>query len=365
MDFDEPQFYKVRSYAKRQDRDVIDLVSGIPDWSPPTPLRDALETFAAAPDEEYQYPPIEGLEELRAEIAAHHDVSTDAVLVTNGGGNANHLAMAHALRRGSGSDVVLTDPVYPYYAGRTTMLGGTQVFVPVEDDGHLDPETVRQAVTDETACVMVNSPNNPTGAVYDEETMRELVAIAEAHDAVLVSDEVYARFAHSTSFTSATEIASAHRIVTGSFSKSLATTGLRVGFAIVPEAHRDEVQTRQMLTNVGISRPAQFAALHALRETPADYYETKRRLIRERIDDFTSALDTVGARYTDPGGAFYVMVRFSDVPGTMDNAYRLIEEAGVACMPGESFGERMSDWFRFALVSPRVEEAADRLVEFF
>jgi aspartate/methionine/tyrosine aminotransferase len=120
-----------------------------------------------------------------------------------------------------------------------------------------------------------------------------------------------------------------------------------------------------MLTNVTASRPAQAAVLHALRETGPEYYEQNRDRLRERIATFTDALDDSGAEYTTPEGAFYVMARFPGFEGTMDNVERLIDEAGVAGMPGEAFGDSREEWVRFALVTPRVEEAADRLATFF
>jgi len=365
MEFEEPQFYEIRTYAAEQERDVVDLVSGVPDWEPPRALREGLESYARQEVVSFQYPPIEGIADLRAEIAAWRDVPAESVIVTTGTGEANYLAMARALNRGAGREVVLTDPVYPYYAGRTKLLGGEQVFVPVGEDGYLDPDDVRRAAGDDTACLVVNSPNNPTGAVYDESTVRELVGVAEEHDAVLVSDEVYARFDHSGRFASAVGIDSEHRIVTGSFSKSLAITGFRIGYAVVPDTHFRAVRSRHMLTDVTVSRPPQYAVARALAGASEEYFAANRAAISDRVDAFTSALDAVGADYTNPDGAFYVMARFPGVPGTLGNVYRLIEEAGVACMPGESFGDRMDDWFRFALVSPRVGEAADRLVGFF
>jgi aspartate aminotransferase len=127
----------------------------------------------------------------------------------------------------------------------------------------------------------------------------------------------------------------------------------------------DAARTRHMLVNVAGSRPAQAAVLEALRETPAEYYEDNRRLLSERIDAFCAALDEAGAEYTRPKGAFYVMARFDGYPGTLENAERLVDEAGVAGMPGEAFGESRSEWLRFALVTPRADEAATRLARFF
>jgi aspartate aminotransferase len=236
--------------------------------------------------------------------------------------------------------------------------------VPVEADGHLDPAAVREAASQETACIVVNTPNNPTGAVYDAETMRALVDVAEDVDALLVSDEVYDHFDYSGRFASALGVDSAHRAVTTAFSKSFAITGFRVGYAVFPPAIADRARTRHMLTNVTGSRPAQYAVLNALRTTTPDYYADVRATLRDRIGRFTDALDDIGADYTDPEGAFYVLARFPDFPGTMANVECLIEEAGVAGMPGETFGSR-EEWIRFALVTPRADEAAQRLAAFF
>ena len=302
---------------------------------------------------------------MREEIAARRGVDAEQVVVTNGAGEANYLAMARALERGRGEEILLTDPVYPYYPGKTTMLGGTQSFVATDADGQLDPTAVREAASEETAAIVVNSPNNPTGAVYPAETVRELVDIAEEYDAILVSDEVYDHFDLSGEFSSALAVDSTHRIVTNSFSKSMAITGVRVGYAIFPPELVENAKSRHMLVNVATTRPGQYAVLKALRETDPDYYERNRDLLRERVDAFTDALDAAGAEYTTPRGSFYVMARFEGYPGTLENTFRLIDEAGVAGMPGEAFGDSRREWLRFALVTPRVEEAADRLAAYF
>jgi aspartate/methionine/tyrosine aminotransferase len=365
MDYERPLFFRVMQYAAAAEQDVVDMVSGNPDWAPPDALREGLREFADLSVEHYQYPPSEGLAELRAAIATHHDVPAESVFVTNGTGEANHLGMAIGLDEYPGNEVLLTDPVYPYYAGRTELLRGDATYVPADEQGRLDPGDVRRAASDETAVIVVNSPNNPTGAVYGRETKRGLVEIAEEHDALLVSDEVYERFDHSGRFCSALEFDSDHRFVTNAFSKSMAITGLRVGYAIVPEPLRPVVRTRHMLTNVACSRPAQYAVLRALRETPEAYYEQNRELVADRIETFTAALDAAGADYVRPEGAFYVLARFEDYPGTLANVERLIDEAGVAGMPGDAFGASRADWLRFALVTPRVETAAERLTDFF
>ncbi|PSP58797.1 pyridoxal phosphate-dependent aminotransferase, partial [Halobacteriales archaeon QH_7_66_37] len=287
-----------------------------PDWEPPEALREGLHTYADATPGEFQYQASVGLPELREEIAARRGVERSQVIITNGTGEANHLAMTEGYRTMPGEEILLVDPVYPYYAGRASMIGAEASYVPVDETGHLDPDTVAEYAGAETSVI----PN---------------------------------------------------RIVTNAVSKSMAITGWRVGYAVFPHPEgpngqlMERARTRHMLTNVTGSRPAQTAVLHALRNTGPEYYEATRELLTDRIAAVTAALDDVGAEYTEPEGAFYVMARFPEFPGTFENVERMIDEAGVAGMPGEAFGESRAEWIRFALVPPRVETAAERLEAFF
>ena len=371
MDYETPQFFRVMQYAARADRDVVGMVSGNPDWDPPIGLRKGLREYAGATADDFQYPPSVGLGALREAIANRQGVDVSRVIVTNGAGEANHLAMTGALEHCSGSEVLLTDPVYPYYAGRANFLDADVAFAPVDDDGHLSPETVSEVASDDTACIVVNSPNNPTGAVYGADAMAAFAAVAAEHDAILVSDEVYDEFDYAGRFSSALACDAENVVVTNSFSKSMAITGFRVGYAVFPPedgpdgALLDRARTRHMLTNVTGSRPAQYAVLRALQTTDADYYAACRDRLESRIDTFCEALADAGAEYNLPEGGFYVMARFSGFPGSFENVYRLIDEAGVAAMPGEAFGDSRADWIRFALVTPRAEVAAARLADYF
>jgi aspartate/methionine/tyrosine aminotransferase len=367
MDYDEPLFFRVMQYAARADRDVVGMVSGNPDWEPPPALREGLRSYADGPTAAFQYPPSEGLRALREEIAVRRGVDAGRVVVTNGTAEANYLGMARAFERRDrpGGEVLLTDPVYPYYPGKARLLGGEPRLVPVADDGTPDLAAMRAAASDETVAVVVNTPNNPTGAVYSPETVAALADAAADHDALLVVDEVYDHFDYTGTFESALGLEADHVVVTSGFSKSMAVTGFRVGYAVFPEPLVGAATTRHMLVNVAASRPAQAAVLAALEETPADYYRSTRDRLCERIDAFCRALEAAGATYVRPDGAFYVLARFDGFPGTMANVERLIDEAGVAAMPGEAFGSARGDWLRFALVTPRAGEAADRLADYF
>jgi len=365
MNYETPQFFHVMQYAAAADRDVIDMVSGNPDWEPPTAIRTGLSEYADANASEFQYPPSDGLQELREEIAARRTVDSDRVIVTNGTGEAKYLGMARALDGDTGDEVVLIDPVYPYYPGKVSMLGGETTLVGAAGDGGLDTEATCEAIGHDTALVVLNTPNNPTGAVYDIEAVRAVVETAADHDALVVVDEVYDHFDFSGSFESALTLDADNVIVTSGVSKSMAITGFRVGYAVFPPALIEAAKTRHMLVNVTTSRPAQQAVYRAYRETDPDYYAAARDRLAGRIESFTEALDAAGAEYTTPDGAFYVLARFDGFPGTMANVKTLIDEAGVAGMPGSTFGTARSDWLRFALVTPRATEAAERLVDYF
>ena len=365
MEYERPQFYRLSRYAAEADRDVVDTVSGNPDWEPPAALREGLRSYADGDPSSFQYPPSEGLDALRAEIAARRNVARERVLVTNGAGEANHLALAAALTAADGGEVLFTDPVYPYYPAKAELLGGEPRLVTTAADGSLDLSRLRAAAGEATAAILLNTPNNPTGVVYPRETVRAVAELADEVGVTLIVDEVYDHFDYTGRFESALTLDREDVAVTTAFSKSMAITGFRVGYAVLPEPLLSHARTRHMLVNVTGSRPAQAAVLHALRETGPGYYAHNRELLRDRIAAFTDALDDAGAEYTTPEGAFYVLARFDDFPGTTANAERLIDEAGVAAMPGATFGDARADWFRFALVTPRAREAAERLAAFF
>ncbi len=373
MEYETPQFFRLIQYAEQADRDVVDMVSGNPDWPPPDSLRAGLRSYADGSPPSFQYPPSDGLQPLREEIAQRRGVDPTRVVVTNGAAEANHLALACGLEQFSGTDVVLLDPVYPYYPGRAAMLGANVTLVPVGRDGLPDGKALSEAVSQETAAIVINTPNNPLGVSYPRETLQMVAEIATDADSLLISDEVYDHFDYGGRFESCLSLDQDAYVVTNSFSKSLAVTGLRVGYGIFPPTTApdpagslgDHARTRHLLTNVTGARPSQAAVLQALRETGPEYFESGRDRLRDRIDTFTNALSAVGADYTEPDGGFYVMARFDGFPGTTENVERLIDEGGVAGMPGDAFGDARSDWIRFSLTTDRIETAAERLQSFF
>ncbi len=367
MDYQTPLFYRVMQYADNVDRDVIGMVSGNPDWAPPPALREGLADYAEAPSTEFQYPPSAGLESLREAVADDRGINPDRIILTNGAGEANYLALATALETTTVDtpEVLLSDPVYPYYPGKTKLLGATPRYVALDDDGSIDPVAVEETITDRTAAIMVTTPHNPTGAVYDRATLRALADIAAEHNALLISDEVYHRFDYSGRFASARKAAAdpSSVIVTDSFSKSMAITGFRVGYVVLPDPLYEQARTRHMLVNVTGSRPAQTAVKQALLATDPDYYRQHRDLMAQRVKTFIDRLTAAGLECYEPDGGFYARVKLPDGEGTLAEAKRLIEESGVAGMPGQTFGDD-HDWLRFSLTTDRIGTAADRIAAY-
>jgi aspartate/methionine/tyrosine aminotransferase len=362
-DYDEPLFQRVVAYAADADRDVVGMVSGNPDWGPPEALRAGLRDAADAPAADLQYPPSPGLPDLRDLVAARHDVARRRVLVTAGATEATSLGIARALGRDAGDEVVVVDPTYPYYPAQTALHGGTVRRVPAAPDGGLDERAVREAVGPATAGVVLNDPNNPTGAVYDPDAVRAVLERAADHDALVVRDEVYDAFDLSGRFESALDVDTdaPPGVVVSAASKTFAATGLRVGWAVAPAAHVDALRERHLLTTISASRPAQVAVARALRETGDDYAERARERLRDRRDRFCAALDAVGGDYRPPRGGFYVLADLPGVAGDLASVERLIDEAGVAGMPGEAFGPGAAGLVRFSLTTDRVDAAAERL----
>jgi len=302
MNYETPLFFRVMEYADAAERDVIDMVSRNPDWEPPRRSGTGFESTPTSSQTGFSTRPARGYwscARRSQHAAASMPIRSSSPTAR---GEANYLAMARALERERGSEILLTDPVYPYYPGKTTMLGGTQRFVATDEEGQLDPDNVRAAASEETAAIVVNTPNNPTGAVYPAETMRELVAIAETYDAVLISDEVYDHYDLSGAFASAleTDIGPPDR-----HQRVFEVDGdhrSQVGYAIFPPELVANAKSRHMLVNVATTRPGQFAVLQALRETEPAYYERNRERLRESASRRSPTRSRLRARRTPRRG---------------------------------------------------------------
>lgn len=290
---------------------------------------------------------------LRAVNGLH--VSAEHVLVTHG---AMHgLAIALLATCGPGDEVLVPDPEFPNWTMAATAAGALVRHYPAHAENGFVPALadIAAAVTDRTKVIIVNSPNNPTGAVYPAELLRGVVELARTHDAWVFSDECYEAITYDVDHVSPAVFDIDDRVISFySFSKSYAMTGWRIGYLATRD--RGLLETLTQLAECTISCPSsigQRAALAAVTGSQQPVLDAVESY-RERRDLAVATLTEAGVRCVLPQGAFYLMVDISDA--TADSyafALRLLERDHVAVSPGAAFGPSGEGWVRVSLASER------------
>ncbi len=352
-------------------RDIIHLEIGEPDF--PTP-RHIVEAAKTALDEGWtHYGPAQGLPDLREAIAAYIsrtrqiDVGPEHVCVVPGGKPIIFFPMLALLE--AGDEVIYPDPGFPIYRSMVSFLGAKPVPVPLlEERGFsFDLNVLRDRLTDRTRFLILNSPQNPTGGIISEEDLREIAELVKDRDLTILSDEIYSRLVYTDTppFSIATLPGMQEKtIILDGFSKTYAMTGWRIGYGVMPTWLVEAVNKLMVNSNSCTASFTQRAALAAL-EGPQTEVEGMVSEFRRRRDAFCSALNRVpGFRCSLPEGAFYA---FANVRGTgmpsQDLADFLLNEAGVACLGGESFGDYGEGYIRFSYANSldNLLEAARRM----
>ncbi len=346
--------------------DVVDLSVGEPDF--PTP-ENVVEAGKAALDAGHTtYTPSNGIPELKQAIAAKLrgdglDANSEEVIVTPGGKQA--LFEATQALVDAGDEVVLLDPAWVSYEAMVKLAGGTLTRVDLAThDFRLEPalDALESAVTDGTELLVINSPSNPSGAVYTETALRGVRDLAVAHDVTVISDEIYERIAYGVQTPSlATFEGMADRTVTvNGFSKAYAMTGWRLGYLhapapIVTRAGRIHSHSVSCATNF-----VQRAGIEALENTD-DAVANMVESFAERRDLLVDLLAKEGVDVPIPDGAFYLMLPVDgDDTEWCDKA---IEDAHVATVPGSAFGTPGYARISYAAGAERLREGVTRLAE--
>jgi len=358
--------------AEQTGRDLVRLEVGEPDFDTPEHVVDAAMAAARAGDTHYTANA--GLPELRRAIAdrmaADFDIQTepDEVVVTNGGMEALHLAVLSVAA--PGEELLYPTPGWPNYASQAYLADAEPVEVPMPaDEGYpLDADRVREAMTEDTAAVVVCSPSNPTGRVYDEDAIREVVAAAADHDAYVIADEVYAGLAYDRDVTGVAALADHpdHVLTVNSCSKTYAMTGWRVGWLAAPPEIADEVTKIHESTTACAGSVAQRAAIAAL-TGPQEPVEEMYERFRERRDyvvDRVAEID--GLTCPRPEGAFYAFLDPDAEGSSLEIAEELLTDYGVVLAPGDGFGDAGAGQLRlsFANSMDRIETGFDRIERF-
>jgi aminotransferase len=354
--------------------DVISLGVGEPDFDTPPAVVEAGVAALRAGRTHYtsNYGTIELRRAIAADLERRHGVSYDPereIVVTVGSSEA--LAISLAAIIDPGDEVVVAEPTYVAYAPDIIFAGGSPVFVRThpEDGWQLDPDDVEAAITPRTRALFVGFPNNPTGAVLDADRLRALAAIAERHDLVVISDEVYDRLVyggHRHETFSAMPGARERTIVLGGFSKAYAMTGWRVGYACAPADLVDGIIKVHQYIIMSAPTVAQDAAVVALEQADDDVERMVAEYDRRRTM-FVAGLRRIGLPIAEPRGAFYAFpdIRASGLSSD-EFSERLLFEHEVAVIPGSAFGPSGEGYVRASLATSyeKLEQALLRIERF-
>jgi len=353
--------------------DVISLGIGEPDFTTPRPIIDA--GIRALEMGETHYTSNSGIYELRQGISEHleklYGVKYDPVneiIITVGVSEALYLTFSAILE--PGDEVIIPTPCFVSYQAEVALACGNpvEVFTNMEDDFQPDPAVIEKAITPKTKAILLGYPNNPTGAVADRETLEAIAKIAEKHDLIVISDEIYDRLVYDHDFVCFPSIDGMHErtVLLGGFSKSYAMTGWRIGYAAAPASIIKGLVRIHQYSVMSAPTISQYGAIEALNvgepyvQNMLNEYNRRRKLIHQRLNE-------MGLPTFEPHGAFYVFPSIHNTGLTDEEfAEKLLMEEKVAVVPGSAFGDAGIGFLRcsYATNYELIEQALERIEAF-
>ncbi len=344
----------IRKMFEAAPPDAVNLGLGEPDFEPPPELIRALES--AVEHGMNHYGPTAGLPALREKVAErYHDrdpeIGRENVIITSGG-SEGLMAVALTLYD-AGDEVLVPNPGFVLYAPHAKLCGAKPVFYPLDEEKGFrpDPDVLESLVTPRTKAIVVNSPSNPTGGLFPRATVDRILEFAEAHDLLVVSDEVYEEMIYDGKFTSFWS-GGDRVVVVHSFSKMFAMTGWRLGFVVAPRSLAPEINKIHYHVMACPSTPAQAAVLAGLTEVP-DAPARMMKEFRVRRTQVVRALnDMPGIRCVPPAGAFYAFPSF-DWESTSSEVAGALLQRGLITTPGDAFGSLGARHLRLSFAASR------------
>jgi aminotransferase len=354
-------------------KEVISLGIGEPDFTTPQPILEA--GIRSLQHGSTHYTSNAGIMELRQALSLQleklYQVSYDPgseIVITVGGSEALYLAMTALLD--PGDEVIIPTPCFVSYQAEVLLAGGKPVEIAccMENNFDLDPKEVEAAVNPRTKAILLSFPNNPTGAVASRATLLEVARIAEEHDLIVLSDEIYDRLVYGLAHVCFPALPNMRKrtILLGGFSKDYAMTGWRIGFAAGPVDLLRAMNRVHQYTIMCAPTTAQEAAVIALTDSEQfvqdmiTEYDRRRKLI-------VGGLNHLGLPTFEPHGAFYAFPQVS-ITGLDDETFasRLLQEEHVAVVPGSAFGAGGAGFVRcsYATSYEKIEEALKRIERF-
>ncbi len=343
--------------------DVISLSIGEPDFTTPKPIIDAAKE--ALDRGETHYAPSRGILELREEISRKMkeenkiDVGPENIIVTiakHGIFMASQSVMQHT------DEVVLPDPGWVSYSAISIFSGAKRVDLRAkEEDGFIPrDEDIKNAVGDKTKLFVINTPSNPTGAVYPKKTLKVIADLAEDYDFYVLSDEIYEKLIYRGKHVSIASLGNMHErtMTINGFSKAYAMTGWRIGWIAAPKHLTDTINKLQQQSITCVAPFIQRAAITALRECSSCVEDMRKEFAKRRL----AALGEIDEMHTldafKPSGAFYIFAKYLPEVNSFSLAEHLLEEYKVAVTPGGAFGIAGEGYIRISYAA-----RTDRLIE--
>ncbi|AEH23985.1 aminotransferase class I/II-fold pyridoxal phosphate-dependent enzyme [Pyrococcus yayanosii] len=350
---------------------VISLGIGEPDFDTPKNIKEAAKK---ALDEGWtHYTPNAGIPELREAIGEYYkkfydiEVPPENVIVTAGAYEATYIAFETLLEQGD--EVIIPDPAFVSYIEDAKLAEAKPVRLPLREENGFqpDPDELLELVTKRTRMIVLNYPNNPTGAVLDKEVAKAIADIAVDYNLYILSDEPYEHFLYDgAKHHPMLKFAPENTILVNSFSKTFAMTGWRLGFAIAPEQIiRDMIKLHAYVIG-NVASFVQVAGIAALREEESwkavevmrNEYNERRKLVLKRLKEMPHI------EVPEPKGAFYIFANISKTGmGSEEFSEWLLEKARVVVIPGTAFGKQGEGYVRISYATSREKliEAMDRM----
>ncbi|MCK5203863.1 MAG: pyridoxal phosphate-dependent aminotransferase, partial [Desulfobacterales bacterium] len=349
---------------RQEGRKIIDLAVGEPQFDTPAAVIDATKNALDA--QKTRYSPVNGLSELRTRLAAQFSgYDIENILITNGSKQA--LFMIFQVICDSSDEVIIPTPFWVSFVEQVKLAGGKPVPVATKDH-QLNCEAIEAAVTPRTKAILINSPNNPSGAVYPMADLQKIARLADDHNLLIVADEAYNAFVYDGYVhASILDIESARNrvIVTRSFSKSYSMTGFRIGYVAAPGQIIAALSKIQSHLTGNVCTFAQYGALAALSlgghllSARQSELQQKRDLAFQYVSKLFDCIK--------PQGAFYL---FPDVSTVLKNdetsealAGRILKQAGVAVVAGEAFGMAKHLRISFAVSEENLKNGLEQIAE--
>ncbi len=354
-------------------KDVISLTVGEPDFITPWHIRvAAIESLQKG---KTYYTSNSGTLELRDAISSYMEKRyslsydpKDEIVVTVGGSEAIDLAMRASIN--PGDEVIIPQPAFVCYGPIAELAGGVPVIINTKEENRfkLTPEELKAAITPKTKLLVLPYPNNPTGAVMTREDLEGIAEVLRGTEILVLSDEIYCELTYGMEHTSIANLEGMRErtVIASGFSKAFAMTGWRMGYTLAPREITCQILKVHQYAIMCAPTMSQFAAVEAMKngtedvKTMRDEYNRRRRFIVKGLRD-------MGLDCFDPEGAFYVFPNISKFGLSSEQfCQRLLEEGGVAIVPGNAFGDCGEGFVRisYAYSVSHIEKALERLKQF-